>query len=80
VSEPTPAGGQEPPVTPDPAVTPAAAPEDAVPARGMRAIEADSFSLAESVGGVRGAVESGLPGRVLGVVLVACGHHLRPPP
>jgi hypothetical protein len=78
VSEPTPAGGQEPPVTPDPAVTPAAAPEDAVPARGMRAIEADSFSLAESVGGVRVAVEWVLPGLLFVVVFVASGQQLRP--
>lgn len=78
MSEPTPAGGHEPPVTPDPTATPAAAPEDAVPARGMRAIEADSFSLADSVGGVRGAVESVLPGLLFVVVFVASGQELRP--
>jgi len=84
VSEPTPAGGREPSVTPEPPaaaqppVPPAAAPEDAVPARGMRAIEAEDFSIAESVGGVRGAVESVLPGLLFVVVFVASGQQLRP--
>jgi hypothetical protein len=67
VSDRTPAGPEDPsaPVTPD-------------PARGMRAIEADSFSIADSVGGVRGAVESVLPGLLFVVVFVASGQELRP--
>jgi len=84
VSEPTPAGGHEPPVTPVPAgvpdapVPPAAAPEDAVPARGMRAIEAEHFSFLDAVGGVRGIVEAVLPGLLFVVVFVASGQQLRP--
>lgn len=58
--------------------TPDGAEDPAAPARGMRAIEADSFSLADSVGGVRGAVESVLPGLVFVVVYVAGGQELRP--
>ncbi|WP_454048389.1 DUF3159 domain-containing protein [Cellulomonas sp. Marseille-Q8402] len=71
MSDRTPAGAEDPaaPVTPE---------DPAAPARGMRAIEADSFSIADSVGGVRGAVESVLPGLVFVVVYVAGGQELRP--
>ncbi|GIG38056.1 DUF3159 domain-containing protein [Cellulomonas pakistanensis] len=76
---PTGPGTHEPRGTQEPPPVPAAgAPEDAVPARGMRAIEADDFSLAESVGGVRGAVESVLPGLLFVVVYVVAGQELRP--
>jgi len=44
----------------------------------MRAIGADEFSLAEAVGGVRGAVESVAPGLVFVVVFVAAGQRLTP--
>jgi len=47
-----------------------AAPEDG-PARGMRALAGDQFSVAEAVGGVRGLVESVAPGLVFVVVYVA---------
>lgn len=47
-----------------------AAPEDG-PARGMRALAGDRFSVAEAVGGVRGLVESVAPGLVFVVVYVA---------
>lgn len=59
-------------------VPPVAAPEDAVPARGVRAIEAEQFSIADSVGGVRGAIESVAPGLLFVVVYVAGGQQLRP--
>jgi hypothetical protein len=49
-----------------------------VTARGVRAIEADQFSIADSVGGVRGAIESVAPGLVFVVVYVASGQELRP--
>jgi hypothetical protein len=78
VSDPTPAGAPGPGAHEPPPVPAAAPPEDAVPARGMRAIEADSFSIADSVGGVRGAVESVLPGLLFVVVYVAAGQELRP--
>jgi hypothetical protein len=44
----------------------------------MRAIEADQFSIADSVGGVRGAIESVAPGLLFVVVYVAFGQELRP--
>lgn len=52
--------------------------EPTAPARGMRAIDAEEFSLAESVGGVRGAIESVLPGLVFVTVFVATGQQLTP--
>lgn len=68
-----------PPVTPEPATSPLPpAPEDAVPARGVRAIDAEQFSLAEAVGGVRGAVESVAPGLVFVVGYVVSGQRLGP--
>jgi hypothetical protein len=54
------------------------APEDAVPASGVRAIEGEDFSFVEAVGGVRGAVESVAPGLVFVVVFVAAGQRLAP--
>jgi hypothetical protein len=47
-------------------------------AQGLRAIDAEEFSFAESVGGVRGAIESVLPGLVFVVVFVAGGQRLTP--
>lgn len=47
-------------------------------ARGLRAIDAEEFSFADSVGGVRGAIESVLPGLVFVVVFVAGGQRLTP--
>jgi hypothetical protein len=44
----------------------------------MRAVEADRFSITDSVGGVRGAIESVAPGLVFVVVYVASGQQLRP--
>lgn len=41
------------------------------PARGMRQLTAEEFSLTESVGGVRGVVETLLPGVVFVVVFIA---------
>lgn len=78
MSDRTPAGAPDPAaaVPPVPPVPPA--PEDAVTARGMRAIEADQFSIADSVGGVRGAIESVAPGLLFVVVYVAFGQELRP--
>ncbi|VTR78759.1 DUF3159 domain-containing protein [Cellulomonas hominis] len=57
---------------------PTPAPGAAVPARGMRALDAEEFSFAEAVGGVRGAVESVAPGLVFVVVFVAGGQRLAP--
>ena len=64
----------------DPAATPedpAAAPLEpaATPARatGMRALTGEDFSFAEAIGGVRGLVESVLPGLVFVVVYLATG-------
>lgn len=78
MSDRTPAGAPDPAaaVPPVPPVPPA--PEDAVTARGMRAIEAEQFSIADSVGGVRGAIESVAPGLLFVVVYVAFGQELRP--
>jgi hypothetical protein len=47
-----------------------AAPEDG-PARGVRALAGEQFSVAEAVGGVRGLVESVAPGLVFVVLYVA---------
>jgi hypothetical protein len=44
----------------------------------MRALDAEEFSFAEAVGGVRGAVESVAPGLVFVVVFVAGGQRLAP--
>lgn len=44
----------------------------------MRAIEGEQFDLLGSVGGVRGAVESVVPGLLFVVVFVASGQQLRP--
>jgi hypothetical protein len=52
------------------AVDDVAAPEDG-PARGVRALAGEQFSVAEAVGGVRGLVESVAPGLVFVVVFVA---------
>lgn len=48
------------------------------PARGMRAISGETFSLQEAVGGVRGVVESVAPGLLFVVVFVAAGQRLVP--
>lgn len=47
------------------------------PARGMRQLAADEFSLSDSVGGVRGVVETLLPGVVFVAVYIGTGE-LRP--
>ena len=52
------------------AVDDVAAPEDG-PARGVRALAGEQFSVAEAVGGVRGLVESVAPGLVFVVLYVA---------
>ena len=44
---------------------------EATPARGVRVLDAEQFSLAEAVGGWRGLVESAAPGLVFVVVFVA---------
>lgn len=61
---------------PEPDAAPDAAPEGThvtpdEPARGMRQLTAEEFSLTESVGGVRGVVETLLPGVVFVVVYIA---------
>ncbi|MGP7961066.1 DUF3159 domain-containing protein [Sanguibacter sp. A247] len=43
------------------------------PARGMRQLAADEFSLSDSVGGLRGVIETLLPGVVFVVVYIATG-------
>lgn len=45
--------------------------DDGVRARGMKVLAGDDFSLADAVGGVRGVVESVLPGLVFVVIYVA---------
>ena len=55
-----------------------AVPPEEAPARGMRAIGAEEFSAAEAVGGVRGVVESVLPGMLFVVVYIASGQRLTP--
>ena len=57
--------------------------DDVVPpedggARGVRALAGESFSLAETIGGVRGIVESMAPGLVFVVVFILSGNTLRP--
>jgi hypothetical protein len=52
------------------AVDDVAAPEDG-PARGVRALAGEQFSVTDAVGGVRGLVESVAPGLVFVVVFVA---------
>jgi hypothetical protein len=57
--------------------------DDVVPpeeggARGVRALTGESFSLAETIGGVRGLVESMAPGLVFVVVFIATGNTLGP--
>lgn len=55
------------------------APEgDAVRARGLQILGADDFSFADAVGGVRGVVETSLPGVVF-VVAYLLTHELVPP-
>ncbi|MFJ4107798.1 DUF3159 domain-containing protein [Oerskovia enterophila] len=53
-------------------------PPDEGAARGVRALTGESFSLAESIGGVRGLVESMAPGLVFVVVFIASGNTLQP--
>ena len=53
-------------------------PPDEGAARGVRALAGESFSLAETIGGVRGLVESMAPGLVFVVVFIATGNTLRP--
>jgi hypothetical protein len=48
------------------------------PARGVRALAGEQFSLAEAVGGVRGLIESIAPGLVFVVVFVADGQRMVP--
>ena len=67
MSEPGPA--QAPDGT-EPAGVQSAGPGDA-PLRGVRVLAADDFSFADAIGGVRGLVESTLPGLVFVVVFVA---------
>jgi len=55
-----------------------AAPAEEAPARGVRAIGAEEFSAADAVGGVRGVVESVLPGVLFVVVYIAGGQRLAP--
>lgn len=54
---------------PDP-TTPVDVPEAEVPAKGLRALTEDEFSVLASVGGVRGVVEAMAPGLVFVVVFV----------
>lgn len=63
---------------PEEAPAPGAGRDDAVPARGMSAIAGKEFSFADAVGGVRGAIESVVPGLVFVVVFVATSQELRP--
>ena len=51
--------------------------DDAGPLRGMRALVGEEFSFADAIGGVRGLVESTLPGLVFVVVYVVT-HALTP--
>jgi hypothetical protein len=53
-------------------------PPDEGAARGVRALTGESFSLADSIGGVRGLVESMAPGLVFVVVFIATGNTLQP--
>lgn len=53
-------------------------PPDEGSARGVRSLAGESFSLAETIGGVRGLVESMAPGLVFVVVFIATGNTLRP--
>ncbi|RXR23181.1 DUF3159 domain-containing protein [Oerskovia turbata] len=53
-------------------------PPDEGAARGVRALAGESFSLAETIGGVRGLVESMAPGLVFVVVFIATGNTLQP--
>lgn len=53
-------------------------PPDEGAARGVRALAGESFSLAETIGGVRGLVESMAPGLVFVVVFIATGNTLGP--
>jgi len=53
-------------------------PEPDVPGRGLRALGAETFSLAGAVGGVRGLVETITPGLLFVVVFVATGQQLVP--
>ncbi|MFI2751926.1 DUF3159 domain-containing protein [Cellulomonas sp. P22] len=46
--------------------------------RGLRAINAEQFSVAEAVGGVRGLVESVAPGLLFVVVYLVAGQRLMP--
>lgn len=50
----------------------------APPTRGVRSLTATEFSFAEAVGGVRGLLESTLPGVVFVVVFLASGRLLPP--
>ncbi len=47
-------------------------------ARGMRAITGDEFSALDAIGGVRGAIESVLPGLLFVVVYLLAGQELEP--
>jgi hypothetical protein len=53
-------------------------PPDEGAARGVRALAGESFSLAETIGGVRGLVESMAPGLVFVVVFIVTGNTLTP--
>ncbi|WP_448060294.1 DUF3159 domain-containing protein [Cellulomonas hominis] len=48
------------------------------PARGVRAITQEQFSVADAVGGVRGLVESIVPGLLFVVVYLVAGQELTP--
>lgn len=64
------------PATAEPAADPAAEPGEA--ARGVRQLTAADFSLADSIGGVRGLIESVAPGFVFVVVYIVT-RELMPP-
>ena len=53
-----------------PAERPEGSPDAAEPLRGLRAVTGEEFSFVDAIGGVRGLVESTLPGLVFVVVFV----------
>ncbi|HEY3438233.1 MAG TPA: DUF3159 domain-containing protein [Actinotalea sp.] len=78
---PAPQAGALPPDDgPDGPDGPPASATDPAPAplRGVKVLAGEEFSLADAIGGVRGAIESTLPGLLFVVVYVAT-HQLLPP-
>lgn len=57
-------------VPPDEVTPPAAPPAEEAPLRGVRSLVGDDFSFADAIGGVRGIVESTVPGLVFVVVFL----------